>query len=280
MIQLGKYNELKVIEKREYGFMLSGDEEKDSDGILLPSRNIVDEKIEVGDNVEVFVYRDSSKRLVATQKKTKAVAGEVAILQVCDNTEIGSFVDIGLDRDVLVPFKEKKYQIFVDEMYPFYIYVDKSERLAATTYIENHLKENESLQINDICSGYVFGFQKNGTALICIEPNIYGLIVKDEYYRTLKEGDYLKDLRVIKIYEDGKVGLSTRAQRGDELSSIEKSIISYMQGNDGFMRFNDKSDPEELRIVFNTSKKNFKRTLGTMMKKNIIRQDEEGTWLL
>ena len=81
-------------------------------------------------------------------------------------------------------------------------------------------------------------------------------------------------------YEDGKLGLTTRAERKEEMDSLEKKILSYMEGNDGFMRFNDKSNPDDLRMVFNTSKKNFKRTLGNMMKNNIIRQDEDGTWLI
>jgi len=159
-------------------------------------------------------------------------------------------------------------------------YVDKSGRLAATTDIGPYLSLEANLKKGDVCSGYVFGFQSNGTALVCIEPNYYGLILKDEYYTSLREGDRLEGLRVVKTYEDGKLGLSTRAEKGEELDKLAKNIISYMEGNDGFMRFNDKSDPEELRLVFSTSKKNFKRSLGTLMKAGLVRQDEKGTWLL
>lgn len=278
MIKLGQYNKLKVLREKEYGFFLDGQTSKTSDDILLPKRNI-NEEFKIGDEIDVFVYRDSQKRLVATQTNPKAVSGEVAILKVCDNTEIGSFIDIGLDRDVLVPFREKKYPIFEDREYPFYIYIDKSGRLAATTDIELHLSTNSTLNVGDVCSGYVFGFQTNGTALICTDKFEYGIILKEEFYTTLREGDYLENLRVIKKYDDGRIGLSTRAERKDEMDSLEQKIISYMEGNDGFMRFNDKSDPDELRTVFNTSKKNFKRTIGMMMKKDIVRQDDEGTWL-
>lgn len=208
------------------------------------------------------------------------MAGQVAILEVCDNSEIGSFIDIGLERDVLVPFRERKYKLFEEEKYPFYIYVDKSGRLAATTDIGPYLSLEAPLKKGDTCNGYVFGFQSNGTALICIEPNYYGLILKDEYYTCLREGDHLEGLRVIKTYEDGKLGLSTRAEKGEELDKLAKNILSYMEGNDGYMRFNDKSDPEELRLVFSTSKKNFKRSLGTLMRDGLVRQDDKGTWLL
>lgn len=279
MIEVGKINKLKVVKRKEYGFFLVDDEKTKE--ILIPNGNIEQgKKLEIGEETEVFVYRDSQGRLVATHKTPKAMAGEIKVLKVVENTEIGSFIDIGLERDVLVPFRERKYPIFEDENYPFYLYVDKSDRLAATTDIEMHLNTDGKLEDGQMCNGYVYGFQSNGTALVCIEPDISGIILREEYYRTLKEGDFLENLRVIKIYEDGKVGLSTRNERKEEMDTLEKRILSYMEGNDGFMRFNDKSDPEELRVVFNTSKKNFKRTLGTMMKNKKIKQDEDGTWLI
>ncbi|WP_101773113.1 CvfB family protein [Peptostreptococcus faecalis] len=281
MIELGKINRLKVLRKKDYGYYLDGKTSDAKDDILLPNKNIINtDLVEIDKEIEVFIYRDSQKRLVATQKKPHAYVGDVAALKVCDNTEIGSFVDIGLERDVLIPFREIKYKLFEDEKYPFYVYVDKTGRIAATTDIEPHLSLDSGLKVGDTCNGYVYGFQTNETALVCIEPNFSGIILREENYSTLKEGDYLKDMRVIRIYEDGKVGLSTRAERKEELDSIEEQIISYMQGNDGYMRFNDKSDPEDLRVVFNTSKKNFKRALGGLMKKNMVTQDEKGTWLL
>lgn len=281
MIKIGEINKLKVLRKKDYGYFLDGQTKEKSDDILLPNQNIVDESsINLNQELEVFIYKDSQNRLIATQKKSKAMAGQVAILEVCDNSEIGSFIDIGLERDVLVPFRERKYKLFEEEKYPFYIYVDKSGRLAATTDIGPYLSLEAPLKKGDTCNGYVFGFQSNGTALICIEPNYYGLILKDEYYTSLREGDHLEGLRVIKTYEDGKLGLSTRAEKEEELDKLAKNILSYMEGNDGYMRFNDKSDPEELRLVFSTSKKNFKRSLGTLMRYGLVRQDDKGTWLL
>ena len=208
LIKIGEINKLKVLRKKDYGYFLDGQTKEKSDDILLPNQNIVDESsINLNQELEVFIYKDSQNRLIATQKKTKAMAGQVAILEVCDNSEIGSFIDVGLERDVLVPFRERKYKLFEEEKYPFYIYVDKSGRLAATTDIGPYLSLEAPLKKGDTCNGYVFGFQSNGTALICIEPNYYGLILKDEYYTSLREGDHLEGLRVIKTYEDGKLGL-------------------------------------------------------------------------
>ena len=278
-MKIGEINKLKVVREKEYGFFLSSGIVGDKD-VLLPKSNIVkSEDVRVGDVLEVFIYRDSQGRLVATEKETKAKVGEIALLKVTDNTDIGSFVDIGLERDVLVPFSEKKYPIFEDEVYPFYMYVDKSGRLAATTDIDLYLKRESDMKVGDVCSGYVYGFQSNQTAKICVLPDIEAVILRDEYYTSLKEGDYLENLRVIKIYEDGRLGLTTRAQRKDEMDELESKIYNYMLGNDGYMRFNDKSDPEDLRMVFSTSKKNFKRTLGVMMKKGILEQKEDGSYL-
>ena len=127
LIKIGEINKLKVLRKKDYGYFLDGQTKEKSDDILLPNQNIVDESsINLNQELEVFIYKDSQNRLIATQKKTKAMAGQVAILEVCDNSEIGSFIDIGLERDVLVPFRERKYKLFEEEKYPFYIYVDKS----------------------------------------------------------------------------------------------------------------------------------------------------------
>ena len=112
--------------------------------------------------------------------------------------------------------------------------------------------------------------------MVCVDNKYDAIILNNEYFTELNIGDKLENLRVIKIYEDGKLGLSPRGERATELDTLEKSIMSYLEGNDGFMRFNDKSSPEEIKTVFNSSKKNFKRALGVLMKKNLITQDESG----
>jgi predicted RNA-binding protein (virulence factor B family) len=114
--------------------------------------------------------------------------------------------------------------------------------------------------------------------MVCIDNKYAGVILHNEYFTELNIGDEV-ELKVIKIYEDNKLGLTPRKERAEELDTLEKKILSYIEGNDGFMRFNDKSTPEEIKTVFNSSKKNFKRTLGVLMKKGIITQDENGTYL-
>ena len=279
MIKLGEYNKLKVKRKAEFGYFLDAGTNNSSDDVLLHNRLVGKNKIEVGDEIEVFIYKDSEGRLAATMNYPKAKVGDIAYLKVVAHTKIGSFIDVGLPKDILVPFKAQKYEMTKGNRYLFYIYVDKSGRLAATTDIFPYLSVEHSYKIGDVVDGIVYGFQTNKSATVCVDNKYDAVILNNEYFTELNIGDKLENLKVIKIYEDGRLGLTPRGERKEELDSLEKSIMSYIEGNDGFMRFNDKSSPEEIATVFNSSKKNFKRALGVLMKKGLITQNEEGTFL-
>lgn len=279
MIKLGEYNKLKVKRKAEFGYFLDAGTNNSSDDVLLHNRLVGKNKIEVGDEIEVFIYKDSEGRLAATMNYPKAKVGDIAYLKVVAHTKIGSFIDVGLPKDILVPFKAQKYEMTKGNRYLFHIYIDKSGRLAATTDIFPYLSVEHSYKIGDVVDGIVYGFQTNKSATICVDNKYDAVILNNEYFTELNIGDKLENLKVIKIYEDGRLGLTPRGERKEELDSLEKSIMSYIEGNDGFMRFNDKSSPEEIATVFNSSKKNFKRALGVLMKKGLITQNEEGTFL-
>lgn len=279
MIKLGEYNKLKVKRKAEFGYFLDAGTNNSNDDVLLHNRLVGKNKIEVGDEIEVFIYKDSEGRLAATMNYPKAKVGDIAYLKVVAHTKIGSFIDVGLPKDILVPFKAQKYEMTKGNRYLFYIYVDKSGRLAATTDIFPYLSVEHSYKIGDVVDGIVYGFQTNKSATVCVDNKYDAVILSNEYFTELNIGDKLENLKVIKIYEDGRLGLTPRGERKEELDSLEKSIMSYIEGNDGFMRFNDKSSPEEIATVFNSSKKNFKRALGVLMKKGLITQNEEGTFL-
>lgn len=276
MIKIGDYNKLEVKREANFGFFLDGKTGNSKDDILLHSRLLNKNKIKVGDVVDAFIYIDSEGRRSATLEPTKGKVDEIAYLKVVAHTKIGSFIDIGLQKDILVPFSAKTYDLEKGRRYLFYVYLDKSGRLAATTDIDSHLTTDHSYNIGDSVEGIVYGFQTNKSAMICVDNKYAGVILHNEYFTDLKIGDKL-NLNVIKIYEDGKLGLTPRKGRKEELDTLEVSIMNYLEGNDGYMRFNDKSTPEEISTVFNTSKKNFKRALGVLMKKGLISQDENGT---
>ena len=279
MIKIGDYNKLTIKRESNFGFFLDGLTNNSSDDILLHKRFTNKQALKVGDVVDAFIYIDSEGRKTATLEYPKAKVGDVAHLKVVAHTQIGSFIDIGLQKDILVPFKAKTYELEKGNRYLFYIYLDKTGRIAATTDIDLHLTTDHEYKVGDSVEGVVYGFQTNGSAMICVDSKYVGVILHNEFFTKLAEGDSLT-LNVIKIYEDGKLGLSPRQDRKSELDALELSIMSYLEGSDGFMRFNDKSAPEDIATVFNSSKKNFKRALGVLMKKNLITQNEEGTSLI
>ena len=278
MIKIGDYNNLCVKRKTDFGYFLDGKTDNSKDDILLHKKLANKNKLEIGDFVNAFIYIDSEGRKTATLIPPKAKVNEINYLKVVAHTKIGSFIDVGLQKDILVPFKAKTYDIEKGNRYLFYIYLDKTGRLAATTDIDPYLETNHNYKIGDTVSGIVYGFQTNNSANVCVDKKYVGVILHNEYFTKLKEGDILEELKVIKIYEDGKLGLTPRKERKEELDNLEVSILSYLEGNDNFMRFNDKTSPEEIETVFNTSKKNFKRALGVLMKKDIIYLDENGTY--
>lgn len=140
MVKIGELNKLEVKRKADFGYFLDGQTGNSTDDVLLHNKFIEGgTEIEVGKEVEVFIFKDSKGRFAATTKKPLACVGDIAYLKVVDNTDIGTFIDVGLPKDVLVPFREKTHPMFRDEKYLFYIYVDKSGRIAATTDIDHHL---------------------------------------------------------------------------------------------------------------------------------------------
>ncbi|HCQ88974.1 MAG TPA: DNA-binding protein [Clostridium sp.] len=279
MIKIGEINKLKVVRIAEIGYYLDGKTDNTSDDILLPTKSALGNELQVEDEVEAFIYRDSKDRIIATMKNPLAQIGEIAYLEVVDNSKVGAFISIGLERDVLVPFKEIKYKLEVGKKYLFYLYLDKTNRLAATTNIDKYLHDTNSYNIGEEVEGTIYGFQTNETAIIALE-NIYrGVILKNEYYNDLKAGETIK-VRVKRYYEEGQVGVTSRKSRLVEKEDLETVILDYLKKNHGSMKLNDKSSPEDIKSIFNTSKNAFKRALGGLMKRNLIIQDENGTKLI
>jgi uncharacterized protein len=278
LINIGSYNKLEILRQTEFGYFLGAGTEKISDDILLPNNSTLGADINIGDEIEVFVYRDTKDRPVATLIRPLAKVGDMAYLKVVSSTGIGSFIDFGLEKDILVPQKEKLYGLEDNKYYLFYIYLDKTGRIAATTNIDRYLDENDIYKLGDTVKGTVYDFQTNNSAMVAVDNKYRGVILHNEYFTKLHHGDVL-DLTVNKIYEDGKLGLTPRKSAKTEVSSLQESILEYLKENNGFMTFNDKSSPEEIYKVFHISKNYFKQALGGLMKKGLIIQDATGTKL-
>ncbi|KOF56415.1 MULTISPECIES: CvfB family protein [Clostridium] len=278
MIKIGEYNELKVARKSDFGLFLDAKTGNTSDDILLPIKDVKDKEVNIGDTLNVFIYRDSKDRPIATLRKPYAKVSDIAYLKVISNTKIGAFLDIGLERDLFVPIKEQGYILEPNKSYLFYVYVDKTGRLAGTTNIGNYLEPADDTMVNKEVTGIVYGFQTNGSAMVAIENKYDGVILKNEYFNRLYPGEKL-NLRVKKLFEDGRLSLTPRKSPKNERLELEDKIYEYLKAHGGSMPYNDKSSPEDIKRTFHESKNYFKNALGGLMKKGLIIQNENGTKL-
>lgn len=279
MVNIGEMNTLKVVRKADFGYFLDSGNRNTNEDILLPKNSTLNNEINIDDEIEVFVYRDSKDRIIATLKKPVALVGEIALLKIVDRTMIGAFADIGLERDILIPFKEQEEELVVGRSYLVYLYLDKTERIAGTTRIDRFLEYSEDYKVGDFVKGTVYGFQTNGSLMIAVEGKYKGVVLNTEVFNEFKYGDEI-ELRVKKYYDDEKIGLTPRQGKLYERDNLEEKIMAYLTEHNGEMPFNDKSSPEDIKNMFATSKNYFKMALGGLMKKKIITQDENGTRLL
>ncbi|MBL4932065.1 S1 RNA-binding domain-containing protein [Clostridium paridis] len=274
MIKLGEYNELKVVKERDFGIFVTDGEQE----ILIPKGSLAGEKPNIDEIIKVFIYRDSEDRIIGTLKKPLGTCFEISYLKVVDITSIGAFADIGIGRDVLIPLKEQLYKLHTGQKYLLYLYIDKTGRIAATTDVDDYLEVAKNYNIDDEVTAVVYEINENNTLKLAVDNKYKALMLKNEYYDYIPMGEELK-LRIRRIYEDGTLGLTTRKRKLDEREVLIEKILKALTENGGSIPFNDKSNPEDIRREFNTSKNYFKMTLGALMKQGKVYQDETGTHL-
>ncbi len=280
MIKFGDYNTMKVKREATFGLFLDRETGNTSDDILLPTGNIIGERPIIGDEIRVFVYRDSKDRLIATMKEPKVTVDNLAVLKVNQTTTFGVFMEFGLERDILVPQKEMNFPMEVGEDYLVFVYEDKTGRLAASSQVGRYLEVPEEGQFNigDTVTGIIYGIQTNGTLEVAIDDLYSAIILKNEYFTELKPGQRVTGT-VKKILEDGRISFTPRKKMIDAKEDLSETILAYLKSHEGFMPYNDKSTPEEVKREFKTSKNYFKIALGNLMKKGLIIQDSKGTTL-
>ena len=281
MIKFGDYNELKVAREASFGLYLDKETGNTSDDILLPTGSIVGEIPKVGETVTVFIYRDSKDSLIATMKKPIVTVDNTAVLSVTSVTNFGAFVNFGLERDILVPQREMKFPLETGKEYLFFIYEDKTGRLAASTEVGRYLEtpEEDLYKVGDTVSGIIYNKQTNGTLEVAIDDMYPGIVLVNEYFFNANPGDRISGT-VKKILEDGRISFTPRKKMIEAKEELSDTILRYLEEHDGFMPYNDKSTPDEIKKKWNSSKNYFKIALGNLMKKGLIRQDEKGTHLV
>lgn len=280
MIKFGDYNTMKVKREATFGLFLDRESGNTSDDILLPTGSIVGDRPSIGDEVTVFIYRDSKDRLIATMKKPKVTVDNLAVLKVSSVADFGAFMDFGLERDILVPKGEMKFPLLPGKEYLVFVYEDKTGRLAASTEVGRYLElpAEDQFKAGDIVTGIVYDKQTNGTLEVAVEDKYMAIILKNEYFTDVNPGDRVTGT-IKKILEDGRISFTPRKKMIEEKEELSDTILAYLKEHDGFMPYNDKSTPDEIKRQWNSSKNYFKISLGNLMKKGLIRQDEKGTYL-
>jgi len=277
MIYIGRMNRMKVVKHVDFGVYLDGQDEGE---ILLPRKDVPHDT-QVGDRLHVFIYRDSDDRLIATTKRPLVQVGEAAYLKVKQQNNVGTFMDWGLPKDLLVPFNEQAWPMNEGRNVVVYCYLDENtNRIAGTTKFHRHLSEDgrNVFQEGDAVKGMVAAQTELGYKIILNNTHI-GLLYKNEVFKPMRFGHELK-VFIKQIREDGRIDLSIAASNQDVRDELEEKIMAYLKAHDGISRITDKSPPNVIYDTFNASKANFKRALGRLYKKRLVSLDKTQVRLL
>lgn len=278
MIQLGIYQTLEVVKKTSFGFYIGEPSTNNSKNILLPIKE-APAGLATGDKLEVFIYKDSEDREIATTIKVPVTIGSLAVLQVKEVSNIGAFLEWGLLKDLFLPFKEQTTKVSKGDNVLVTLYVDKSNRLCATMKVYDLLKVNSPYKKDDTVMGIVYEYIESFGVFIAVD-NIYSaMLPKNEIFKPIKIGEIVK-ARVIDVREDGKLTLSLRDRAYVQMDSDAELIINKLKEADGFLPYNDSSSAEDIKAFFSISKNAFKRAIGRLYKAGTIIITEQGIRLL
>lgn len=279
MIELGKIQHLKVIRQTDIGVYLNTDDNAQSADILLPKSQVPAET-EIGSIIEVFVYKDSEDRPIATVNKPKVTLGNLAVLRVVEVTRIGAFLDWGLEKDLFLPFKQQVGTVQKGKDCLVGVYIDKSDRLCATMKVYDLLSCNSPYSENSKVTGTIYKITEDYGAFVAVDNKYHGLIPTREIFGSYTVGDTV-EVRVKKIRPDGKLELSLRKQAFYQIEEDSQMIINQLKANGGKLPLNDSSSPLSIKAELNMSKASFKRAVGRLLKEGAIQITNEGiqlTW--
>lgn len=274
MIQLGKIQTLEIVSTTDHGIYLSQNNGQNSPKVLLPKNQVQDEH-HIGNSIEVFIYKDSEDRLIATTATPKLTLGKVALLQVKEVTTIGAFLEWGLAKDLLLPFKEQTARVHTGESVLVSLYVDKSDRLCATMKIYDSLSNQSPYKEGDRVIGTIYQIFDAYGAYVAVDNLYSGLISNKELFKSLNIGDSV-EARITKIKEDGKLDLSIREKTHVQMEEDSQLIYKKLEAVNGFLPYHDKTEADIIKAEFNLSKNAFKRGIGRLMKEGKIELFEHG----
>lgn len=277
MIDVGKYHSLEVIKHLDFGIILKHDDEE----ILLPTKYLPedDNLWDIGQFLDVFVYLDSEDRPIATTETPYGTIGDTVLLTVVGQSDFGTFLDWGLTKDLLVPFKEQSKPMNIGRSYVVHIFLDKSDRIAGSSKLSHYLNENneDTFEFRQEVDLLIAGRSDLGYKAV-INNSHLGLIHQNEVVRPLQSGDTLKGY-IGEIREDGRINLTLQKLAYEMREELSDKVLRYMQEHGGIIGLTDKSPPGEINAVFHVSKSNYKKALGKLFKEGKITFHEKSVRL-
>lgn len=273
MIRLGETQTLEIVKTVDFGVYLAPSKEEQEERILLPAKQ-VPQGSRIGDHIEVFVYRDSKDRLIATTNVPKLQMGQVALLKVAQNGKFGAFLDWGLEKDLMLPFKQQTKRVREGEEVLVSMYIDKSGRLCATMNVYPDLKNDSPYHKEDKVTGRVYLISEEFGAFVAVDNRYSALIPKKEMYGKVEVGQDV-EARVAQVLEDGRLTLSIREKAYLQMEKDAREVLKIIDSYDGVLPFNDKVSPEIIKRETGMSKNEFKRAVGNLLKAGKIEITEK-----
>ena len=277
MAEIGKKNTLRVLKQVNFGLYLDGENLGE---ILIPVR-YVPQGCKVDDMLEVFIYLDSEDRLIATTEEPFAEIGKCAHLKVLSTGDFGAFMDWGLSKDLLIPFKEQRVPMQIGKFYTVFLFLDVTGRIAASSKLSSFLQEEDdgkNFIEGQIVNLHIASRSEMGYKAIINDTHL-GLIHNSDILAPIHMGDtmngYIKSIR-----EDGRINLSLQASGGEAIDTLSKNILEFLEAEGGSSELTDKSSPKDIYNIFNVSKSHYKKALGKLYKAKRIKIEKNQVTLL
>jgi len=276
MLKLGEYNTLEILKERDQGVYLCDEEGTE---VLLPNKYVPNEFM-IRDEIKVFLYLDHEERIVATTLEPYATVNSFAYLKCTTVSDIGAFMDWGLEKELFIPFKEQANKMKVGRWYLVYVYLDEeTNRLVGSSktnaFLDNSLVLLSSYDEVDLIASHPSPYGWN----MIVNGKHLGLVYEDEIFQKITPGDRLKGY-VKKVRPDGKIDLTLQRHGYRAIEPNAQQILDELKSSGGFIDLNDKSNPEDIKEVFQLSKKSFKRAIGSLYKAKKISIEKDGIRLL
>ena len=271
MFHLGESQELYVVKEVGFGIYL-GEEENATEKVLLPKKE-VPEGIKAGDTLEVFLYKDSQDRLIATTRTPKVRLGETAVLRVADTGKIGAFLEWGLEKDLFLPYKEMTSHVEAGDEVLVTLYIDKSTRLCASMKgLYDLLSKDSPYKKDETVTGRVYEFSDNFGTFVAVDDQYSARIPVSEDHSFLKVGDVI-EAKVTAVKPDGKLDLTLREKAYIQMDADAQKILELLDSYAGVLPFSEKASPEVIKRETGLSKAAFKRAIGRLYKERKITLD-------